>query len=317
VDGAWFTRDGSLITTCWDGIVREYDLDTLAVRCEQAHGGRVWSATLSPDQTSIATSVWNEHCVRLWRRGELKPEAVLPHGHQVRSISFTPDGRLLATASDDGVVRVWELDGARLLWSDKHEGIAWWVGFAPDGASVASGGEEGHVLVREARGGVLQQTLVNDAPVQECAFSPDGQRLAVRLSFTGPTEIPVWDLGRGEVIALLAHEEHIHEMDWSADGTLLATASQDRRVRVFEVETRRERVRLQFGGICGTARFVPATQQLLSTSYDGWLRLNVVAPDELIERALARVPRRLSEAEWRQYLPDEPRDAGAPPSAVP
>jgi WD40 repeat protein len=309
VDDAWFTRDDAVITTCWDGAVREFDLATLAVRCSQEHAGRVWNAVLSPDQNFIATAVHREHCARLWRRGELTPEAELPHTEQVRSLAFAPDGRLLATACDDGSVRVWDLASAQVLWSGEHQGIAWWVGFDAEGGRVASCGEEGHVVLREARSGAVQQTLTHEAPVSAFAFSPDGQRLAVRLSFNGPPEVPVWHLGRGEMIARLLHEEHVHDMDWSADSTLLATASQDHRVRVFEVDARRERMRLQYGGICVTARFVPATQQLLSTSYDGSLRLSIVAPGELIESALARVPRRLSDAEWRQYLPDERRES--------
>ena len=71
--------------------------------------------------------------------------------------------------------------------------------------------------------------------------------------------------------------------------------------------TGRERVRLQFGDICGTACFVQKSQELLTASYDGALRLNVVDPKQLIDSALKRVPRRLTDAEWRRYLPDEPR----------
>lgn len=306
VDRAWITRDGAVITTCWDGMVREYDLATLSVRCVQAHAGRVWAASLSPDQNAIATAVQDFPYAYLWKRGETAPELELPHSSHVRSLAFAPDGRLIATASDDGSVRVWDLAGS-LLWSSAHEGTAWWVGFDPSGKTLASAGEDGCVVLRDARSGAVRQTLVHETSVQQFAFSPDGNRLAVRHSFD-VSQVPVWNLAKNEIIARLGHEKHIHRMDWSADSTLLATASQDHRVRVFDIGARSERIRLQYNDICVTARFVPDTQQLLNTSYDGSLRLSVVAPGELIESALKRVPRRLSSAEWQQYLPDERQD---------
>ena len=307
VDEAWITRDKAVITTCWDGVVREYDLETLEVRCAQNHSGRVWKAALSPDQRMIATAVQGEHCIRIWNRGENQANAILSHSEQIRSLAFSLNGELLATACEDGVVQVWKLSNAQILWSNAHQGIAWSIVFDHAGERVASAGEDGHVIVYVAHSGKVQHTLINNSSVAEIAFSPNGRYLAVRLSHDGAPEVPIWDLKEEKIIARIAHEKHIHDMDWSSDSTLLSTASQDQSVRVFNVDERVEIIRLKYADLCTTARFIPDTQQLLSTSYDGSLRVSLVDSNKLIERALIRVPRQLSNAEWRRFLPDEPR----------
>jgi len=110
--------------------------------------------------------------------------------------------------------------------------------------------------------------------------------------------------------AELPHEDQVATMAWSADGTRLATSGAEGAVRVFDVTARIEQVRLRPGGWCGSVVWVPATQELLTASHDGVLRLTNVDPATMVELAEARVPRRLATAEWRQYLPDEPVPAG-------
>jgi len=261
---------------------------------------------LSRDQAWIATAVEGEKCVRVWRRGESQPRSELLQSAQVRSIDFSPDASLLVVACDDGSVRLCRVANGEELWFGAHKGIVWSIAFDGSGKYVASGGQDGQVVLRDAQTGAVLHDWPQEGDVSSLSFSPNGRWLAVALSHQGPFHVKIWDLQRGELAGRLAHEEHVHEMSWDREGSRLATASQDRRVRVFDVDSRRELVRLQFNGICGSARFVPNTQELLSTSYDGSLRLSIVDPNLLIERALERVPRRLTQAEWQQYLPDEP-----------
>lgn len=306
VDRLWFTRDGAILTTCWDGQVREFDLETLTLRSTLLHSARVWSAALSADERWVATAVEQVHGASVWARGAAAPAAFLPQTHQVRHMEFSPDSTLLVVPCDDGSVSVWRWAESAQSWRSSHDGVAWWAGFDPSGTVAASAGEDGMVFVHDAVSGNRQQTLAHGCPLSAFAFSPDGRWLAVVPSFEGPHQIHVWDWREGQTIARFGHDDHVHSIDWSADSTLLATASQDGRVRVFDIPNRRERLRLAYEDICITARFVPATQELLSTSYDGSLQLSIVDPQTLVARALARVPRRLTEAEWRRYLPDEP-----------
>lgn len=76
------------------------------------------------------------------------------HTGTVRSVSFSADGRLLATASDDKTVKLWSLPGQR--FAATLSGHSNWVraaAFSPDGRLVASAGDDRCVKVRRRPAG--------------------------------------------------------------------------------------------------------------------------------------------------------------------
>ena len=305
-DGAWFTRDGALITSNWDGGVREYDAATLGLSHLQPHGGRVWKAVLSHDQQHIATAVQSEPYARIWRRGAEVPDFVLAHTAQVRTIDSSTDDALLATGCDDGSVRGWNFADGTLRWQHRHEGVVWSVAFDAAGRRVASVADDAELVIRDAYSGDELHRLPQPAAPDEVAFSPDGRWLALRFSFRGPHHVRIWALPSLELHAEFAFEGQVNVMAWNADGTRLAVAAEEGMVRVFDVAARREQVRLRFAGWCGCVVWVPQTQELLTASGDGALRINCVDPGRMVALAERRVPRWLTDDEWRQYLPDEP-----------
>ncbi len=299
----WFTHDGTIITTCWDGGVREHDATTLELRCLQQHSGRVWTAARAHDGRRFATAVHDEPCARLWRRGAQAPDLVLPHDAQVRRTHFSPDDSLLATASDDGSVRVWNTADGSLRWHASHRGIVWSIAFDTTGRRLASADDD-ELVVRDALHGDVLQRLPQPAPPSKLAFSPGGRWLALLFSFRGPHLVIVWELPDMRPHAQFVHDHQVHAMTWDADGTLLATTDDGGFVRVFDVAPRRETVRLTFPPPCSVA-FVPQTQELFTASTSGAVRFNCVNPLRMVALAEARVPRDLTDAEWRQHLPDE------------
>jgi WD40 repeat protein len=79
----------------------------------------------------------------------------------VWSVGFSPDGAVLASGGDDGVVRLWRAgDGALLRELTGHTGQVRSVAFSPDGAVLASGGADGVVRLWDTATGRLLATLV-------------------------------------------------------------------------------------------------------------------------------------------------------------
>jgi WD40 repeat protein len=107
------------------------------------------------------------------------------------SLSFSPDGRLLATADHDGIIRLWEPStGHELRRLKGHEGPVWSVRFSHDGKWLVSGGDDGTARIWEMPTGKEVHRLVgHGAAVREVEFSPDGRTILT----AGGTEVLVWD----------------------------------------------------------------------------------------------------------------------------
>jgi len=103
-------------------------------------------------------------------------------GHQgtVLSMAFSRDDKKVATACEDGKVRIWSVPEWQLLKTlEGHSGPVHWAEFSPDGTRVVSGGEDTTVRVWSAEEGTLEQTLEESkSPVLTVAFSPNGEFIA-------------------------------------------------------------------------------------------------------------------------------------------
>jgi WD40 repeat protein len=306
-----------LAVTQEDGSVWLVDPQTLRViRKAKVQVGALLAASFSPDGKLLAVTGVPPR-VTLLNTETLVPVRKLPAlpGRSSQAVTFSPDGRLVASAALDtsrgpnmtGVGRVWDVrSGQAAPVRMKVSGNS--LSFSPDGRYVAGDGAEvkigGNAEVYDVHSG-KRVTLPTGDLVRSVAFSHDGRLLAVG-HYGGTVALVSTSDWKVSGHRLAGHRERVTGVEFSADDRTLATSGADGTARLWDVASRRP---------LGTAlqiqrdSFVAATfsrtgSHLFTVPSIGPALRWDVRPESWKRHACLVGGRDLTRSEWREILPD-------------
>ena len=187
---------------------------------------------------------WNaKACLRemLWMQNAFhsepvtnKPELVIQKGHlaTIHSISFSPDGKYIITASEDGTAKLWEVSTGRAIRTFENVGTN--ASYSPSGKHIATSSADYVELWNVSTGRIRRTFRGHSDYINSLSFSPDGQYLA-----TGSSDktAKLWDIKTGEAVyTFTGHDWQVKFIAFSPDGKYLATADANT-IRLWSLRT--------------------------------------------------------------------------------
>jgi len=252
-----------------DGRVRLWDLRRgKRLRTLGTHGARVRTVVYSRDGKRLASS--GGRSIRLWDSITGKQLRVF-EGHESVSLSFSPDGSLLASGArgSEGSAQVWATETGKRLFT--REGWCWSVTFSPDGSALLLRTDRASMI--DTRTWKTLLTLKSSGSFSSSSLSPDGKHLAcishnlltivefrtgkVQLTRKGPlgpniayspdgkslvswsdtyTQFRLLETRTGKLLATFAgHQGSVATVAFSPDGRTLASGSEDGSARLWRL----------------------------------------------------------------------------------
>ncbi|HEY9768843.1 MAG TPA: caspase family protein [Coleofasciculaceae cyanobacterium] len=200
----------------------------------------IYSIAFSPIiNNTFATADWNGK-IKIWRNypdGTPKLIRTLA-GHQdtISQIKYSPDGKLIASASWDKTIKLWDAENGKLIDSlIGHQDGVNSIAFSPDSQTLISGSEDRTIKIWNITNQPkLSQTLTGHTDsIKAVTISPDGRLIA---SAGYDNTIKLWTLAGKLLQTIDAHNLAITSLTFTSDSQTLASASWDNTVKLWSIQ---------------------------------------------------------------------------------
>lgn len=199
-----------------------------------------------------------------------KVSVEVKHDARIMSAVFSPDGSRILTASWDKSVKLWDMKGTLLL-DLKHDGIVSTAAFFPDGQRILTASRDGKISIWNLEGKELAVSPYNKV-VSSVAFSPDGKRL---LTVSWDKTAKLWDIrneGKPSILLDLKHNSTISSAVFSPDGRYILSALEQGTVYFWNLQGK-VLLELDVKEQVSSAVFSPDGQRILTISRNGAVKL--------------------------------------------
>lgn len=155
----------------------------------------------------------------------------------IRSVCFSPDGKYLATGAEDKLIRVWDIQQAKIRNTFAgHEQDIYSLDFSRDGRIIASGSGDRTVRLWDIESGSHLMSLSIEDGVTTVAISPDARFVAAGSL---DKSVRVWEIASGYLVERLegpeGHKDSVYSVAFAPNGMDLVSGSLDKTIKMWEL----------------------------------------------------------------------------------
>ncbi|KIK80805.1 hypothetical protein PAXRUDRAFT_833333 [Paxillus rubicundulus Ve08.2h10] len=268
---------GQLLSASLDSSIRVWDMGS---------GEQVGEMTKEPRRAAYAVvmlaggkriaSAGEDESISIWDLEERRTvgEPLQGHSNSVRSIDVSPDGHYLASGSWDDTVKLWDLDSGSVVEDlVKCDSGTFVVKFSRDGSKLATGFGDGFIRIWkwnwDTREEVGKPIKAHDGAVRSMLWAGKGVDEVLILG-TDDGMIRRWNAGKGEAVGgpFHAHSETIHGLALSKDDKIVASASLDYTVKLWDATTWEQLATFTHNGQVFGVTFSPDDKHMASACAD-------------------------------------------------
>ncbi len=193
------------------------------------------------------------------------------HSGGINTVTFSPDGTTIATASDDRTVRVWGLETGKDRVLTGHTDEVWCAAFSPDSKLLASGGKDKVLRLWNLETGNATVLSGHEQWLTSIRFSPDGKWITSQGLGEG---VWLWNVaaGTGKRIAESVGGEMRRGAVFSADSRTLAYVEKGRLV-LWDLATETSKAFAGQGSYCSSIAISSDGKLIATGAVDGTVRL--------------------------------------------
>uniref|UniRef100_H3GBG8 Uncharacterized protein n=1 Tax=Phytophthora ramorum TaxID=164328 RepID=H3GBG8_PHYRM len=243
-DGIWstfWTSNDKILTGSVDEVAKSWDVTEDAVSISQQYPGHVLGTiSIVGNKAGTHAVTSSLDCqIRVLNLSSGAVEKTIDAGPgELWQVAYSPDETKLVSGSQQGKINFFDIEAEKLTQEISTQAkFVLSVAYSPDGKHVACGGFDGFVGVYDVETGSLVHKYEDRTkPVRSVAYSPDGKLFAA----SDDMHVNVYDVAHDNAVATLSgHVSWVLSVACSPDGTQFATGGADRRVKIWDIGTRR------------------------------------------------------------------------------
>lgn len=197
---------------------------------------RIENFAIHPDSQSIAIAIGSQILLVNSKNG-LENYTLSGHSDIVTSLSFSPDGKFLLSASEDRMLRIWDMSTRQCVnVLEGHKRMVQHVAWSPQNNILASASWDNTIRIWNAYTGKCVHILNHhNRNVLYVSFNIQGNRL---VSSSNDHSICVWNVDNGVLLSTLdGHNDSVNAVVFSDNGKLIASVSDDHTIRIWDSES--------------------------------------------------------------------------------